>query len=263
MEMGIRIRARREHVYEAWADPEKISQWFTDRAEGVARTGATITWIFDQFGYVIPYHVVDATPGDRFAIGGQLKDRPPFLLEVTLEQEGGETVVHLVNSGFLEGGTFDEEYEGVRSGWALSLELLKIYVESHYGEPKRALFVMREAVFRFEDLTRFYTTASGLEAWLAQEAEVDGPSLRLSLQEGGALTGRRLVATAREAAFTWNELPGVLELKAFAMGPAGRRLGVRVVAWGGALERLAALQGPFERALERLAAALLAVPATA
>ena len=222
MELKVRIAAAPLRVYEAWAEPEKISQWFTDRTKGEARPGATITWIFEKFGHETPYEVMDAAPGDRFAVGGRLPGRPPFLLEITLEQEGGETVVHLVNSGFLEGEGGDDEYEGVRSGWALALELLKVYVERHFGEPKRTLLLLlQEAAFRFEDVLPLFTTAKGLEAWLARTAELDGETLRLALREGGPVTGRRLLATSREAAFTWNELPGILELKAFSMGPAG------------------------------------------
>ena len=40
----------------------------------------------------------------------------PFLLEVTIAREGGETVVTLVNSGFLDGSQWDEEFEGHRLG---------------------------------------------------------------------------------------------------------------------------------------------------
>ncbi len=120
MRLQIRTTADPQRVWEAWADPEKISQWFTDRARGEARPGATVTWIFEKFGYEIPYEVKDAVPGERFAIGGQLPDRPPFLLEVTIEREGGETVVTLVNSGFLEGNQWDEEYAVVElKGFAM------------------------------------------------------------------------------------------------------------------------------------------------
>ena len=45
-EAEIRTTATPEQVYEAWADPTKIAQWFVDKAEGKAERGATITWFF-------------------------------------------------------------------------------------------------------------------------------------------------------------------------------------------------------------------------
>jgi uncharacterized protein YndB with AHSA1/START domain len=256
MEMGVRIRAPWPRVYAAWADPDKVSQWFTDRAKGEVKPDATVTWVFEDLGYEIPYQVLEAAPGQRFALRGQVPGRPPLLLEVTLAQEGGETVLHLVNSGFLEGGGWDEEYEAVLSSWVMALELLKTYVEDHFGEARRTLLVLHKAAFHFEDVLPFFDSGAGLQTWLARSAELNGNSLRLTLWEGGTLTGRWLLASSRDAALTWSELPGILQLRAFSMGSAGRRLSVRVTTWGGAPSRLADLEAPFARALERLAARL-------
>src|SRR6185295_12894149 len=79
----MRTRATPEQVYEAWADPEKIAHWFVDRAHGKAEVGSIFTWIFEKFGYEIPYEVVAAEPGRRFALGGEAPKSGPFLLEVT------------------------------------------------------------------------------------------------------------------------------------------------------------------------------------
>ena len=67
----MRTRATPEQVYEAWADPEKIAHWFVDSARGKAEVGSIFTWVFEKFGYEIPYEVVAAEPGRRFALGGE------------------------------------------------------------------------------------------------------------------------------------------------------------------------------------------------
>ena len=68
-------------------------QWFTDHAEGEAKIGGTLTWIFEKFDYRFPYEILDARPAERsvlsarrradtFFVGGQdrarrRRDRPP------------------------------------------------------------------------------------------------------------------------------------------------------------------------------------------
>jgi uncharacterized protein YndB with AHSA1/START domain len=39
----IATSATPEQAWAAWADPEKIAQWFVDRAEGEAKPGGTMT----------------------------------------------------------------------------------------------------------------------------------------------------------------------------------------------------------------------------
>jgi len=117
MEHSIVVAASPEEVYRAWADPEKISQWFTDQAEGRAEPGAKVTWVFEKFNYRIPYEVVAAEAGKRLAVRWvPSPGRPPGVLEVTIESQGGSTLVRLVNSGFLEGAEWQNEFDGVESG---------------------------------------------------------------------------------------------------------------------------------------------------
>jgi uncharacterized protein YndB with AHSA1/START domain len=123
MQVEMRTAASPRQVWDAWTDPEKIAHWFVDRAQGRPEVGTIFTWIFEKFGYEIPYEVVAAEPGKRFALGGEIPGRGPFLLEVTIVREGGETLVTLVNSGFLDGSRWDEEYEG-SSGWRGALAVL-------------------------------------------------------------------------------------------------------------------------------------------
>jgi uncharacterized protein YndB with AHSA1/START domain len=51
----VKTSAMPEQAWNAWADPEKIAQWFVGRATGEAKPGGTMTWLFDKLGYVIPY----------------------------------------------------------------------------------------------------------------------------------------------------------------------------------------------------------------
>ena len=257
LKLEMRTSATPEQVYEAWADPERISHWFTDRAHGEARPGGTMTWIFEEFGYEIPYLVADAVPGERFALGGELPGRPPFLLEVTLARDGGETVLTLVNSGFLEGGSWDDEFEGVHSGWTLALAILKHYLEHHLGQPKSVVLALADARFEYEQLLPCLTRASGLASWLTTAGDVGavGDRCVLDLRDGGRLSGRVLAKSRREVALSWEETGGVFEMKGFTMGPS-RKVGLRVTLWGPQREQAAALKERLMPALARLASAL-------
>jgi hypothetical protein len=89
-----------------------------------------------------------------------------------------------------------------------------------------------------------------------------GESYSLELQEGGKASGRILAKTNRETALSWDEIHGVLELKAFSMGPQ-KFLCVRGCGWGLPREKAGELEGLMERALDRLAGALTANEARA
>jgi uncharacterized protein YndB with AHSA1/START domain len=254
----IRSKATPQQAYDAWADPEKIAHWFPDRAEGKAEPGATITWIFDKFNYRIPYEVLIAQPAEKFAIRwNPPPGMNPGILEVTISKEGGETVIRLVNSGFREGAEWNEEFEGVDSGWRMALALLKHYLDNYFGTPRASILVMRPAEFSFEQIVPLHRTGGGLKKWLTKSGEYGevGESFALELQEGGKVSGRVLAKSNRESSLGWDEIRGVLELKAFRMGPQ-KILCVRACSWGLPEEKAKELEAQMQRAVERLAAAL-------
>lgn len=257
----MRTSATPQEAWEAWADPERIAEWFVDRATGEVRPGGTMTWFFDSFGIVIPYQVLDAVPGSAFA----LKWEPPpgqgysGILDVRIAREGGETVVRLVNSGFREGAEWDEEYEGVNSGWKMALSLLKEYLEHYFGRTKRTEIVLRPAAFD-ERVLEYFRAAPKLGEWLTRARtgpsggiEKVGDTCRLAFRDGGTLGGRVLEITKKEVALSWEEIGGTLELKAFRMGPQ-RMVGVRIMSWKLDADELKNVAARMEPAVGRLAA---------
>ena len=258
MELSITTTASPQQVYDAWADPEKIAHWFTDKAEGKAEVGATMTWIFDKFNYRIPYEVIAAEPGKRFAIRWTPPPgRPPGVLEVTIEARGGSTIVRLVNSGFLEGAEWQNEFDGVDSGWQMALAVLKHYLENYFGKQRSSFLAMRPAVYVNEELLPFQRTADGLARWLTTTGSIGavGDSVALALRGGGTVNGKVLALTKSETEFSWTEERAILGLKAFPMGPQ-KMIGVHGCGWGMSPERAKQLEQQMERALESLAQAL-------
>jgi uncharacterized protein YndB with AHSA1/START domain len=251
----IRTTATPEEVWKAWTDPAGISSWFTDEARGEARPGGTLVWVFRGFGE-IPYPVVVADAPERLVLAGEIPGRGPFALEIRIRRAGGITIVRLVNSGFLDGSDFDEEYEGVRSGWLASLALLRHYLERHPGEPRRAALIVRPATVSAAELYRYFSDAEALGMWLTSEGALGeaGRPAALTLREGGRLSGSVIAATGREKSVTWREEDdSVVELKGFQAG-AHRMVGVRITTWGPDSSRLSRLERLFTPAVERLAA---------
>ena len=80
-----------------------------------------------------------------------------------------------------------------------------------------------------------------------------GERCELQLRDAGKLTGRVLASTSREVTVSWDEIGGVLELKAFSMGPQ-RVVCLRGFSWLLKAEEMAEIEQKLQRALERLAA---------
>ena len=239
MAVEIRTSASPDDVWSAWADPGKISQWFCDGAEGWAHTGEQVTWIFDEFGYRLPYRVIESIPGESVIFGGQLPERPPFMLEITIKREGGETLVRLVNSGFLEGGSFDEEYAGVESGWTLALAMLKYYVEEHFGEKKQTVLVMRETNVNFAELLKWYTEPEYKKRWLTDFAD----------------RGILAATSKREVAHIWPDQNAFAEFKGWTAGDK-KIIAMRITCWNPADGFMEGARAQASAALDRLAGAL-------
>ena len=255
----LRTPAPPEHAWAAWAEPEKLAHWFVDRAYGDVRPGGVMTWVFEQFKYEIPYPVLEASPPERLVFAGEIPGFPPFRLEITIRREGGETVVRLFNSGFREDSQWDDEYQGVASGWRLALALLGHYLEHHFGTPKRSSLVIRPATFDYANVLSWFTDESKLSRWLTRSGGIGGTGepVHLTLQSGDVVRGRVLDATSREIALSWPDASMALELKAFSMGPT-RMLGIRATGWGVSAERMQGLEGELAAAVDRLVSAIQA-----
>jgi uncharacterized protein YndB with AHSA1/START domain len=250
----IRTSASPQQAWEAWADPQKIAAWFVDRAAGEAKPGGIMTWFFDDFGYELPYKVVDAIPGSLFVLKWDPPQGDSGILEVRIAQEGGATVVRLINSGFREDAKWNEEYEGVNSGWQTALSVLKEYLENYFGRSKKTLLIVRPASYSFDQLREYFLDPAKLSKWLTVSGAVGKPGedCELLLRDGGKLSGSVLAVTKWEVALSWKEARGTLELKGFAMGPQ-KMLGVRVTLWNSDSGGNSGLKARMEAAVERLA----------
>src|SRR5688572_25817551 len=89
-EFELRTTAEPMQVWEAWAKPERVKDWFVDDAEGSPEAGQTMRWDWNAYGMKCPLKVVASEPGRRFAVEWPAPDGNPRLWDVTIEREGGE-----------------------------------------------------------------------------------------------------------------------------------------------------------------------------
>ncbi len=253
IEEEVTVSVDPSRVWQSWADPRGIEGWFVDEAQGEARAGSQLTWKWKGFSHVDAQTVLDAVPGERLLLGRPSPDFDHSLLEVTIAKKQGDTVVRLVHSGFSESADWDEEYEGIVSGWHLALRVLKHYLENHFGRPRTNLIVMQPAAYEYAALRPWFRDEDKLSRWLCRSGRIgrEGDRCRLALHDGSVLTGSVLASTPREALVSWEEMKAVLALKAFNLGPQ-RMLCLQMCSWDPPEGRVIEVQRWLQESVERL-----------
>ena len=143
--VSARIASPVGEVYEAIADPDRLSRYFTTGgAKGRLETGATVWWDFHDFPGAFPVEVVEAEPDRRIVLRWAANEGPPpeagdavaagagYSTTVTIELEPiepGRTLVSIAEEGWRETpGGLRASY-GNRQGWSQMLCALKAWVE--------------------------------------------------------------------------------------------------------------------------------------
>src|SRR3546814_1089698 len=86
MELKFRVAARIakpvHEVFEAVADPAKLSHYFTTGgAKGRLETGATVTWDFADFPGAFPVYVTEVVKDERIVLEWQASEGEPHNVE--------------------------------------------------------------------------------------------------------------------------------------------------------------------------------------
>ena len=150
MDLKFRVAARVarpvHEVFEAVADPDKLSNYFTTGgAKGGLETGATVTWDFHDFPGAFPVQVIEVDPDRKIVLewranegeppnveGGEMK-AVDYNTRVTMTftplDDDTRTMVEIEEKGWRETeGALKASY-GNCQGWAQMLAALKAWVE--------------------------------------------------------------------------------------------------------------------------------------
>ncbi len=148
MEINFRVSGRIDkpvhEVFEAVADPEQLSRYFTTGgAKGRMETGATVMWDFADFPGAFPVEIVEVVPDKKIVLewgaseaeSGEIgaKMQPGgYKTTVTMlftPTDDGRTLVQIVEEGWREtAGALRGSY-GNCEGWTGMLCAMKVWLE--------------------------------------------------------------------------------------------------------------------------------------
>jgi uncharacterized protein YndB with AHSA1/START domain len=148
MDLKFRVAARIarpvHEVFEAVADPDQLSRYFTTGgARGRLETGKTVTWDFADFPGAFPVQVIEVVPDERIVLewgaheaeSGEIDAKgikTDYNTTVTMlfkPLDDGRTLVEIVEEGWRDSpGALRGSYAN-SEGWTGMLLALKVWVE--------------------------------------------------------------------------------------------------------------------------------------
>ncbi len=138
----IQIQRTPEEVFDAIADPDKMSQYFIGRSTGRIEAGVDLAWIFPEFNEACPIKVGDVTQGAFISFVWD----PETIVKITLTEQADQSTVVAITE---EGKAHDEQgvkwLTGQTEGWANFLACLKAYLEYGINLRKGAFDFMKKA----------------------------------------------------------------------------------------------------------------------
>lgn len=127
-----RISKPVHEVFEAVADPAKLSGYFTTGgAKGRLETGSVVTWDFADFPGAFPVTVVEVVPDARIVLRwGSSEGEGDNMVTMTFEGlEDGRTLVTITETGWSDTQKGIDGAVGNTEGWAGMLAAMKVYLE--------------------------------------------------------------------------------------------------------------------------------------
>jgi uncharacterized protein YndB with AHSA1/START domain len=226
-EMTIEIAVSPDALWQALTNAEDLVRWFPTQADITPGKGGKwlISWdgnwswqneieIWEPNRHL---RVVDRTGRPYDGTTGEVKQSVaplPIAMDWILEGKGGSTTLRFVHSGFGRGSAWDDEFDGISTGWPLELNGLKHYLEHHRGRDRQ--FAWTRSVLPMA-VTDLWSRVVG-EGGIVPDASV------LKLRPGD-----RIATTLS----TGDRIEGTVELNI-----ANRALQVVVEGWNNALFRV-------------------------
>lgn len=125
-----------DEVYEAIADPDQLSRYFTTGgAQGRPASGATVTWDFHDFPGAFPVTVVEAVPPRRLVIRWEsdattdTTGRTTTTFDLEPIDDGARTLVTITESSWQATPAGATQAFGNCQGWTMMLTALKAWLE--------------------------------------------------------------------------------------------------------------------------------------
>ena len=126
---GIQIAKPPHEVFEAIADPQKMSNYFIAESTGRMEEGKTLVWRFPEFDVDVPVQV-DRVEEGRYISFYWETDGTRLLVEINLAPADNNTTVVKITEGKMEHSEAGIAWlKGNTEGWANFLACLKAFLE--------------------------------------------------------------------------------------------------------------------------------------
>jgi len=211
------VPATPHRAWQAWAEPDRIVEWFPDRAEGGSLPGDEIEWRFNGFDRPIRAVVERSHPG-RDLIYSLEAGMSGGVIEVRFESDGEGTNVEVTQSGVPESGEFDELALGISSGWANTLNYLRLYLERYQGRPRHTHAALAGIAAACDSAMQWFEPGLKRERWLDVPAQELTPGWR----------------APRHFVWLWPAIEGAIEMSVFEAPGPQPTVCLRAVYWNDA-----------------------------
>lgn len=206
LECTLTIGAPVDAVWKALTDAAELARWFPPHARVKPGVGGHVWMSWDSpWDGELPIEAWEAQKHLRTAwpwTGGASEDGGPAHVAVDyhLEGKGGTTTLRLVHSGFGMGGAWDNEYEGVSTGWNFELRSLKHYLERHAGRDRRCVRASARAAIPREKAWAALLGPGGFEVSPEPSRLKEGDACVVRAPWGESFEARALIADSRQFA---------------------------------------------------------------
>ncbi len=143
IELEVEVEGTPEEVWRAIATGPGISSWYVPHVVEERTGGAAVASFGPGPEMQISGRVAAWEPPNRivFDKGADVEGGLAFewLVETT---EGGSCVVRLVNSGFLSGEPWDDQFDAMTEGWKLFMRNLQLHLKYFRGQAATASLPM-------------------------------------------------------------------------------------------------------------------------
>lgn len=127
--------------------------------------GAATASFGDEPEMQIPGRVAEWDPPHRIVMDGGDPSEGLVFEWLVEARDGGSCVVRLVNSGFGQGGEWDDQYDAMHEGWLIFMSNLRLHLEHFAGETAIASLPMT------------YVPVDADAAWVAMAAGLGVPEM--------------------------------------------------------------------------------------
>ena len=128
---NLQIQKPANEVFEAIADPAKMTNYFISKSTGRMEEGKNLIWQFPEFDMEVPVRVGKMEMGKYISYYWMNGDKELFVEMMLTPKDGGATLVTVTEKSMNNDEVGIKWLKGNTEGWANFLACLKAYLE--YG----------------------------------------------------------------------------------------------------------------------------------